>query len=241
MGDFFLQIILFFYHNLAFQNLGLTIIEIAVVTRLIFYPLTKQQTHLSKKTAELQPLLKQLKTKHKDNQQALYQAQMELYKQHGINPASGCLPLIVQMAILIGLFGAMNTILTMNLNTTFFIWNMAKPDAYKIGGVPFMIPGILVVIAALTQYFQTKMMLPKPPAIKKDDKPKEKEEKVGFTESYAEAQASMVWMFPLLFLFFGTQWPSGLALYWSVSSILALIQQMNIVRKISNVQQLKSH
>lgn len=230
MGELFLQIILFIYHSIAFQNLGLTIVLIAIATRLIFHPFVKQQTHYSKKMNELQPHLSALKTKHKDNQQAFARAQMELFKEHGINPLMGCLPAIVQIIVLFGLLGAMNKILTMELNTNFFIWNLAKPDAYKVSNIPFQIPGVLVIIAAITQFVQTKMMLPNPPKVRKEDRPSEKKEKESFTEEFAQAQSSMVWMFPLMFLFFGTLWPSGLALYWSTSSVLAIVQQNRILK-----------
>ncbi len=228
MGDLFLQIILFVYHSIALQNLGLTIIVIAIITRVIFFPFIRQQTHYSKKMSELQPHLSALKAKHKNNQQEFARAQMELFREHGINPVMGCLPAIVQIIVLFGLLGAMNKILTMNLNTSFLVWNLAKPDAYKIANIPFQIPGLLVVLAALTQFIQTKMMLPPPPKVRKEDKPGEKKEKEDFTESFTQAQSSMVWMFPLMFLFFGTLWPSGLALYWTTSSILAIVQQYRI-------------
>jgi YidC/Oxa1 family membrane protein insertase len=228
MGEFFLQIILFVYNTVAFQNLGLAIIEIAVLSRIVFYPFAKQQATYGKKMAELQPHINALKEKHQGNQQAFAAAQMELFKQHGVNPAAGCLPSIVQIVILFGLLGAMNKILTMNLNANLLIWNMAKPDAYHLSGIPFAIPGILVALAAFTQFIQTKMMMPPAPAIRKEDKPAEKKEKSDFMSEFAEAQSSMIWMFPLMFLFLGTQWPSGLALYWTISSILAIIQQYKV-------------
>jgi len=209
MNEFFLQIILFFYNNIAFKNLGLTIIEIAVLTRLLFYPMLKQQLSSSKKMAELKPHLDTLTAKHKDNKQALQQAQL-------------------QIVIMIGLLGGMNKILTMGLNTTFLWWDMAKPDAHKIEGLKFAIPGVLVFISSIAQYIQSMMMMPIAPKVLKVDKPAEKEEKKDFASSYAESMQSTVWMFPLMFLFFGASWPSGLALYWSVSSILTIFQQYPI-------------
>lgn len=231
MGDLFLKLILFVYNTIAAHNLGLAIVEISVLTRLIFYPFIKQQLQYSRKMNEIQPHLSALKEKHKGNQQAFATAQMELFKEHGVNPAAGCLPSVVQIVVLFGLLGAMNHILTMKLNTEFLIWNMAKPDVYKVAGIPFGIPGILVVVAALTQFVQTKMMLPssakKVEQVKqiKSGKEEPKKEDKGFMAEFAEAQTSMVWMFPLLFLFLGTKWPSGLALYWSVSSLIAIWQQ----------------
>lgn len=233
-SDLFLQIILFVYNTIGFHNLGIAIIEIAVLSRIIFYPLAKQQSHYTKKMNELQPHISALKEKHKGNQQAFASAQMDLFKEHGVNPASGCLPAVVQIVVLFGLLGAMNHILVMkNINTQFLWWDMAKPNAYKIAGLPFEIPGLLVVAAALTQFVQTKMMMPVK-APKKEVKTgkelaKAGEEKKGdFMSEFADAQSSMIWMFPLIFLFLGTKWPSGLALYWTVSSSLAILQQYKI-------------
>lgn len=230
MGDIFLNIILFIYNTVAFQNLGVAIVEVAVLTRIIFYPFIKQQSHYSKKMAELQPHINALKERHKDDQKGMAAAQMELFKQHGVNPAAGCLPAVVQIVVLFGLLGAMNHLLTLNLNRQFLLWDMAKPDAYHFSGVPFALPGILVIIAAATQFIQTKMMMPSAPVpqakalVKKEDPEKKK----GFMEEFSEAQGSMMWMFPLMFLFLGTQWPSGLALYWSVGSLIAIVQQYRI-------------
>lgn len=228
MGDIFLQAVLFVYNTIAFQNLGVAIIEIALLTRIIFYPFIRQQLHYSKKMAEITPHINALKEKHKGNQQALAMAQAQLFKEHGINPAAGCLPSIVQIVVLFGLLGALNKILSMNVNTHLWIWDMAKPDAYQIKGFPFALPGILVILAAATQFVQSKMMFPSAPKVRQEDKPAEKEEKKGFAQEFAEAQSGMLWMFPLMFLFLGTQWPSGLALYWSVSSFLAIYQQYRI-------------
>ena len=232
IGDLFLQIILYVYNTVAFHNLGVAIIEISLFSRLIFYPFIKQQTHYSRKMSELQPHLSNLKEKHKGDKQAFATAQMALFKEHGVNPAAGCLPAVVQIVILFGLLGAMNHILTMKLNTGFFLWDMAKPDAFKIAGLPFALPGVLVVVAAVTQYVQTKMMIPAKPPVLQDKalikKGEEKKEEKGFMAEFADAQSSMIWMFPLIFLFLGTQWPSGLALYWSVSSLIAIVQQYRI-------------
>ena len=228
MGEFFLQTILFIYNTTAFQNLGIAIIEVAILTRLIFYPFAKQQAHYSRKMAELAPQLKALKETHKGNQQAMAMAQAELFKQHGVNPAAGCLPAIVQIVVLFALLWALNHLLSMDLNRQLWVWDMAKPDAYHLSGFPFALPGILVIVAAATQFIQTKMMMPTAPKVRKEDKPAEKEEKKEFMEEFAEAQSSMIWMFPLMFLFLGTQWPSGLALYWSVGSLLAIWQQYQI-------------
>ncbi len=232
-GNTFFQIILLVYNTIGLSNLGLAIVEIAILTRLIFYPFIKQQAHHTKKMAEIQPHLSALKEKHKGNQQAFAAAQMELFKEHGVNPAGGCVPALVQLVVIIGLYSAMGTILRGNYNRQFIIWDMGKPDVFRLPNIPFNLPGILVIVAALTQFVQTKMMMPAKATVPVPSKAPAKGEvkkEPGFMEEFAEAQGSMAWMFPLFFLFLGTQpnFPAGLALYWSVSSLIAIVQQYRL-------------
>jgi YidC/Oxa1 family membrane protein insertase len=243
MSEAFLNFIIFLY-NLLFHNFGLTVIALAILTRIVFYPLTKSQLKYSQKMNELKPKLDELSRRHKNDKQKLQAAQLALYKEHGINPAAGCLPLVLQLIIFGFLYNAFYKALNIGLNTGFGPWNLAMPDVVKI---PFeknqlAIPGILVILAAITQFIQSKMMMPEPVSIKKEDKPREKEEKTEFADEFASAQGQMIILFPLMFLFFGTQWPSGLALYWTASTILAIIQQYQLtgwggltpwIRKIS--------
>ncbi|RJR14803.1 membrane protein insertase YidC [Candidatus Microgenomates bacterium] len=232
MTEFFYQILLFFYNNLAFQNLGLAIIEISVITRIVTHPLTKQQLVQARKMREIQPKINALKVKHKGDNQALSQAQLALFKEHGVNPAGGCLPAIIPLVILIGLSGAVQHAFASNgdINAQFLIWDLSKPDTINVTGIPFALPGLLVIATAASQYFYSKLVMPTPPKVRKEDKPAEKEEKQDFMASFAEAQSSMMWMFPLLFLYIGTQWAAALPLYWTVTSVVSIAQHWQINR-----------
>lgn len=238
------ELIIFLNNTVFFKNLGLTIIALAIITRVVFYPLTKSQLKYAKKMQDLKPKLDELSKRHKDDKQKLQTAQMALYKEHGVNPAAGCLPMIIQLIVFMILYGALGNIFQKGLNTTFGPWNLANPDTIKITleKNQLALPGILVILASFTQFIQSKMMMPEPVPVVKEDKPKEKEEKQEFANEFASAQGQMIILFPLMFLFFGTQWPSGLALYWTASTILAIIQQYQVsgwggiapwIRKIS--------
>src|SRR3990167_4930683 len=102
--------LLVFFYKLFGNNLGLAIIAISVFVKLITYKPTLSQIEFANKQKELQPKLEKLKTKYK-NQQTLAKKQMELYKEHGINPAGGCLPIIAQMIIVIPLYAVFRNIL----------------------------------------------------------------------------------------------------------------------------------
>lgn len=239
--------LIFFYQVLG-QNLGLAIIGLTGALRLLMVPLTAPSLKAAKKIQELAPEMEKLKQKHGDDKQALAQAQLDLYKKHGANPAAGCLPQILQIIVLIALYNAFNTILHSEgdivsklnpllypqfkfaegtvLNTTFLGLDLAQPNVFRLPAVPFPLPGLLVILAALTQYLSSKMMLP---VAKKEQRLAQKT-KDSTDDLQTAMQTQMLYMFPLMTLFIGISFPAGLALYWLVFSVFSLIQQRITVK-----------
>jgi YidC/Oxa1 family membrane protein insertase len=245
---------LIFLYQILGQNLGLAIIALTGIIRLVLVPLSTPSLKAAKKMQELAPELAKLKEIHKDNKTALATAQMELYKKHGANPAAGCLPQIVQLIILIALYQAFNQVLTANgqtitklnnllyeplkltqntvLNTNFLYLNLAKPDTFKFSlplpasgqgtsNLSLPLPGLFLLLAALVQFLSSKMMMP---AVKKAEAEAKKTE--GATDDVmAATQQQMLYMFPLMTIFIGFNFPSGLVLYWFLFSLLSAIQQ----------------
>ncbi len=241
-----LNLLVFFYQLLG-HNLGFAIIALTSALRLVLVPLTAPSMRATKKIQELQPELEKLKGKHGKDKQALAAAQLELYRKHNINPASGCLPQIVQLVVLIALYNAFNQVLKSSgsvadlnsllyapikfvsesqINTSFFGIDLAKPNTIQIPGVPFPLPGLIVIFAAVTQYFASKMMIPQ---AKKAVKQAEKTPEVS--DDFASTmQTQMLYMFPLMTLFIGYSFPAGLALYWLVFSVFSIIQQSSTTK-----------
>lgn len=184
---------------------------------------------------ELQPQIAKLKKKYEKDKKRFQEEQLKLFQQHGVNPAAGCLPMIIQIVVFSLLYQAFYKFLgDKSINMSFLIWQMNKPDAYKImldAKNSFMFPGVLVFLSSLTQFIYSKMMMPRPVPVHKEDKPKEVEEKTDFMSQMGEAQSQMIYIFPLMFLFLGTSWPSGLALYWTVSTFFAIIEHRLVNRK----------
>jgi YidC/Oxa1 family membrane protein insertase len=228
-------------------NLGLSIIVLTIGLRLALTPLILPGLKLNKKIQELAPEMAKLKEKFKNDKQGLVTAQAQLYKDHGANPASGCLPQIIQLLILIALFSVFNTILRSDGNglagklnpslysfnqlasdfkvdTNFLYLNLTKPDTFKIPGIPFALPGIFLILSALTQLLNSKMMTP---VVSAEKKIAEKSS-ANTDDAMVDAQQQMLYMFPLMTLLIGYQFPSGLVLYWLVFSISSIIQQYNI-------------
>lgn len=234
--------LIFFYH-LLFHNFGLAIIVLTVIIRLLLLPLTQSSMAATKKMRDLAPELEKLKKKYGKDKQAYAKAQMDLYKQHGANPASGCLPQIIQLVVLIALYQAFiqvlrvdgNVIQKLNevlypqlqlapetiINTKFFYLDLGKPDIFRLSGLPIPLPGLFLLAATLIQLISSKMMMPSLVEAKK-----EAAKTPTQTDDMATAmQSQMTYLFPLMTLLIGYSFPSGLVLYWFIFSLLMAIQQ----------------
>jgi YidC/Oxa1 family membrane protein insertase len=234
---------LFIFYEFLGHNLGVAILAFGLVLRFILNPLTKPYMASMKRMKDFEPQLAKLREKYKDDKKGLLAAQSEFYKQNKINPGAGCLPYLLQIVILIALFNVFTTVLKSNtnltalnnllyaplkiaagqtLNTNFLgFWDVTKPDAYAVAGLPFKLPGLFLIIATLLQFFSAKMMAPVISAEKKIAKKTE-----GATDDMQVAmQSSMTYMFPAMTLIFGLNFPFGLVLYWLLFSLWQLIQQ----------------
>ncbi len=246
---------LIFFYQILGQNLGLAIVAMTVFIRSLLIPLTLPSFKSSSKIRELAPELEKLKKKYKNNQKAFAQAQIELYKKAGVNPAAGCLPQIIQIIILIALFQAFNQVVRPNgdvieklnavlysflqlpkteaIKTGFLYLDLTKPDLIKL---PFQLnllilkldslPGLFLLASALTQFLSSKKMMPAAEAAKqKAEKTKEKEDDMA-----AMMQKQMLYMMPLMTILIGFSFPSGLVLYWLTFSLFMLVQQSFLIK-----------
>lgn len=229
---------LILFYKLVGNNMGLSIIAFAVFLRILTTPLTKPYLQSMKKLKEYEPQLSKLKGKYKNDKKKLLEAQTEFYKQKGINPGAGCLPYLLQIVILIALFNVFTRVLSggdiavklnellyaplkfpagQTIDTNFLYLDITKPDVFKIPGLPFPIPGPVLFLAAIFQFISAKIMQPYD---------KRKKKKKGNEEDMQTAmQQSMVYTFPLFTLIFGLNFPSGLALYWLLFSMIQAWQQ----------------
>ncbi|KKP46519.1 MAG: Membrane protein insertase, YidC/Oxa1 family [Candidatus Woesebacteria bacterium GW2011_GWA1_33_30] len=234
---------LILFYNLTFQNMGLAIIAFSLFLRFVLNPLTAPYMASMKKIKEVEPLVAKLKLKYKEDKKGLMTAQTELYKQRGINPSAGCLPYILQIVILIALFNVFTQVLSQNgdaisklnsmlyaplkfaenvtLNTRFLYMDVRLPDVFNVSGIPFPIPGPILILAGLLQFLSAKMMQP---MVKKEEKIA-KDTKGGADDMAVAMQSSMIYTFPAMTILFGIKFPSGLALYWLLFSVFQMYQQ----------------
>jgi YidC/Oxa1 family membrane protein insertase len=225
--------------------LGFSIILLTVLIKFIMYPLTAAQINASHEMMKIQPLMKKLKEKYKNDPKRLQQEQMALFKQHGVNPVAGCLPSLIQIVILV--FGfypvilkivslkAEDTLSTINhiiyfdliklthvWDTNFFGVELGATPASLMGSM--LIVAILIpVVTAVLQFIQTKMMMP--------DLPDQKENKTNTapTPDFSQVfQKQMLYMIPFIIGFVSFQFAIGLSLYWNTFTIFGIIQQYKL-------------
>lgn len=211
-------------YQLLFQNFALTIVVFTILVRLLTFPLTYQQQKASKKMTEFQQseAWKKMQEKYADDKQKLQQEQMRLMQEAGVNPLGGCLPLLIQFPVLIGLYQALNQAMATSplqlfemsrhlypflpnvsalipLNNHFLWINLGLPDT------SFVIPALAVI----TTWIQSRIM-PTPPSADPNA--------ASMTQSMAFTSTLMVGMFSM-------QVASGLSLYWIVGNIFGIVQQ----------------
>lgn len=222
----FTELLITLYHVTG--NLGLSIITFTLLTRALLLPLTLPSLKAQKKMREIQPELKKLKEKHGTDKQALQLAQLELYKKYNINPLAGCLPQIVQLAILIFLYQALLKFLGngqingVTIDPHFLWLNLSHPDTY------FILP----ILTGVTQLVLSLMILPGGevrdivPNKSKDKKvQKENQREEDMAEMAATMQQQMLFIMPVMTGFLALRFPSGLALYWVATTLFSIGQQ----------------
>mgnify|MGYP001559821926 CR=1 FL=1 len=218
-----IQLLVFLYDNLN-QNLGLAIIALTFIIRLAVAPITIPSLRSAKKMQDLKPHLDKLKKKHKDKTK-LQQAQLSLYREHGVNPLGGCLPQIAQLIILIALYQAFISFISRGsvhdtqINMRFLWLDLSKPDPKYI----------LPVLAGVTQLLYSLAMQSGLESHVKSPKNKEEHQKEEDSLEMAQAmQQQMLFLMPLMTVVISTRFPAGLALYWVVTTVFSFVQQLII-------------
>lgn len=226
--------------------LGFAIIILTIAIRALIWPLMATQMKSAKKMADLRPHLEALKKKHGSDKQALAASQMALYKEHGVNPAAGCLPVLIQIPPMIAIYQVIfaffegdaglakinNVLYNSNWrlasipDLNFFGLNLAlKPSDFATAGA-FLLA--VPIITGLLQFVQSKMMAPKPVKEYPSDSPKEKKEKESAEDTMMAVQSQMTYFMPIMIGYIAFTFPMGLALYWNTLTIIGIWQQYRI-------------
>jgi YidC/Oxa1 family membrane protein insertase len=191
-------------HNKLGLSYALAIIAITVSVRLLFWPLMQASARTSKRMAALQPQIKELQEKYKENPQKMNQKMLELWREHKVNPASGCLPILIQFPILLGFYSMLQTAIELRGESFLWAFDLSQTDTIA------MIPGLnfpinpLPLFMGFTMLWQARLQPVSP--------------------SMDPAQQKLMKYMPLMFMFMLYNFSAGLTLYWSVSNLLSILQ-----------------
>lgn len=211
----FFYILDFFYRFIG--NMGWAILLFAALLRLAMFPIANKSYESMSKMKKVQPKIQELQEKFKDDKVKLQTEMMNLYRKEKINPASGCLPMLIQIPVFFSLYKVLNISIEIR-HAPFIGWikDLSAPDPLTISALThlplpaFLDIGIWPILMGLTMYIQQKL----------NPKPANKD------------QARMFALMPLVFMFMLGHFASGLVIYWTLSNVLSIIQQKVIMKKV---------
>ena len=205
-------------------NFGVAVLGFTVIVKLVFYPLANKSYRSMGKMRLLQPKIQQIREKHSEDRMAMNREMMELYKTEKINPAAGCLPVLLQIPVFFALYKVLFVTIEMR-HAPFFGWitDLSAPDPtsvfnlfgllpYSVGFLPpFLQLGIWPILMGISMFLQMRLN-PAPPD---------------------PVQAKIFQFMPIIFTFLLATFPAGLVIYWTWNNLLSMAQQWYIMRKIA--------
>lgn len=217
-----LNVLIWFYNIIPGHDMGLAILAVTLAVRIVLFPSFQKSLRSQKELQALQPKLNEVRQKYKDNKEAQTKATLELYKEHKINPLSSCLPLLLQLPILIALYRVFLVGLSGNVGPELypFVKDPGEINTEFFGLVDLLEPSyVFAFLAGFFQFIQSKMMLPK------------KTSQPGSDKTMAIMNAQMVYFMPIITIVIAMRLPAGLSLYWMATTLFAIGQQWYIMKK----------
>lgn len=214
--------LIFLYQEIPGADFGLAIILTTVILKVLFIPLTQKQIVSQKRMQEIQPKLREIQEKYKNDKEKQTRELMACYKENKVNPFAGCFPLVIQVIFFIAIYRVIITIanggFVVNPNDLYSFVS----DPGPINQIAFSFLDLLeknywlAGLAALVQYFQTKMLMPTTPAAPKKD---------GDVDMMGMMNKQMLYLGPAMTFIIGITFPAALTLYWFVSTLISWAQQ----------------
>lgn len=221
----FFNILILLYQVIPGQDFGVAIIIFTILVRLLFYPLTTSAVKSQKVMAELQPKIQEIQQRFKQNKEEQAREIMAFYQKEKVSPFSGCLPVLIQLPILIALFqvfirgfGPEQMIFLYS-----FIPHPGTVNLFSFNRINLGEANVFIAIfAGVAQFFQSKMLVPKVQKIKKDDN--------QVAQVAVIVQKQMLYITPVFTIFILLGLPSAVALYWLIAALFSILQQYLILQ-----------
>jgi YidC/Oxa1 family membrane protein insertase len=196
----------FFYSYVG--NYGVAIIFLTIIIKILFWPLSHKSYKSMESMKKLQPMMAKIREKHKDDRQKMNQEMMQLYKTYKVNPAGGCLPMLLQIPVFFALYQALMG--AVELRHAPFISTLPFTDIVWLADLSAKDPFYITpIVMGATMFLQQKM-----------------------TPAPGDPMQAKIMMFlPIIFTFLFLSFPAGLVVYWLVNNVLSIFQQWTIARK----------
>lgn len=220
-----LNALIFIYQYLPGRDFGIAVIALTIIIRILLYPLMLQSIRSQKVLSELQPQIQEIQQKYKEDKEKQTKEMMALYQREKINPLGGCLPLLIQLPILLALYRVFwNGLSLESMSMLYsFVPSPGEINPFFLGLVNLAEPSIfLAILAGILQFFQTKMLTPK---IKKT--PAKGDQMAQFS---GMMQKQMLYFLPLFTVFILWKLPAAIGLYWAITAIFSIFQQYIIMK-----------
>lgn len=214
-----LNLLIWFYNIIPGSDMGLAIIAVTILVRLLLYPSFQKSLRAQRQLQLLQPKLDEIKEKHKGDKEAETKAILKFYQENKVNPFSSCLPLLVQLPILIALYSVFRTGLSGEIGGELygFVINPGAINTKLFGLLELAKPNIgFAIVAGLSQFAQSKLMAP---AARPQDK------------TAAMMSMQFTYVMPIITIVVAMSLPAGLSLYWIITTLFAIAQQWYIMRR----------
>ncbi len=225
------NVLILLIDNLPGHSVGLAIILLTIIVKIVLFPLTAKSIRAQREMKELEPELKKLKERHGDDKQKLAAETMALYQKRGVTPFSGCLPLLIQIPVIIGLYWVFSHGLG-KIDTAILYSFVSAPLMLDMHFLVFDLAGksiFLALLAGVTQFIQTHVALGKqvpPAAVVPGSKP-------SFQEDFARSmQVQMRYVLPVIVGGISMTLPAAVALYWATSNILSTGQELITKKRV---------
>lgn len=215
-----LNLLVWLYDFLPIQDIGLAIIIVTIVIRILLAPLMHKSLKGQKALSALQPKMNELREKHKDNREDQAKAMMDLYREHNVNPLSSCLPVLLQLPILLALFHVFRRALNGGLEGLYsFVPNPGALDPHFLGMINLANPNfVFALLAGAAQYWQSRMVI------------KWQGNNANIDATAKMMNVQMTYILPIISVVIAWSLPAGLPLYWIVTTLFAVGQQYYIQR-----------
>lgn len=209
------------YDILPYRDIGIAIILLTIIVRVVLYPFSLKALSSQRNLQQLQPKIKKIQESHKENKEEQAKKLMELYREHGVSPFSGCLPLLIQFPVLIALYQSfLNGLKPGGITGLYpFVPNPGtiQPLFLSLLDLTKNHNAYLAILAGAAQFWQSKQSLPKRPEGAAND------------AAYA-MNRNMLYMMPAMTVILGYTFPAGLAIYWIVYTLFTVFQQWHMQR-----------